>query len=235
MSEDFVTNTTSKVVQIGNVTHRITVNDRAATRATIFRRITAAGFPAIERSDWAAHKIKSDLEQDWDYSMIAIHHAGRGYICNPGALQMKEIQELHQKKNWGDIGYHFGVDCSGFILEGRDIRYKGNHLVGYNTGVVGIVLLENLTAAEEGEDFIADVRVGAEEHFGYDTVQVIPPRQMDALIVLVKSLKSVFNISMLGGHSEYPFQGNRICPGKVGLELARNLRAQTNFLPPPTS
>ena len=217
----------------GRITHTITVNDRAATRATIFRRITAAGFHAIERSNWAAHKVKTDLEPDWNYTMIAIHHAGRGYICNPGSLQMKEIQGLHQSDDWGDIGYHYGIDCSGFIFEGRDIRYKGNHLGLFNTGAIGIVLLENLTTVEEGEDFIADVRVTAKEKLGYDTTQTIPSQQISALYALLASLQSVFNITTLGGHREYPHQEKRICPGNIAMELIDELRANTQLLPPP--
>jgi hypothetical protein len=232
MSEKFTTRAMSQLMDKNHTPLPITVNDRAATRSTIFRRITAAGFPAIERSDWAAHKINTELKSDWDYSMIAIHHAGRSYSCNPGSLQMKDIQEDHQAADWGDIGYHYGIDCSGFIFEGRDIRHKGNHLEKFNTGAIGIVLLANLTAVEEGEDFIADIRVSAKEKLEYDTTQIIPPRQIDALLSLLAVLKSVFNITVLGGHTEYPLQ-DRICPGNVGMELVRVLRVKTNLLPPP--
>jgi len=232
MTDEFFTTKTSKVVQVGDISHRITVNDRAATRATIFRRITAAGFPAIERSDWAARDMKATFEEDWDYSMIAIHHAGRSYICNPGALQMQEIQSEHKAAGFGDVGYHYGIDCSGFIFEGRDIRYKGSHLVEFNTGVVGIVLLQNLTSVSEGDDDVADVRVMAKENIGYDTTPEIPARQIDALLALIKVLKSVFNIFILGGHREFPFQDGKICPGDLALELVRLLRSQSNLLAP---
>jgi hypothetical protein len=54
-----------------------------------------------------------------------------------------------------DIGYHFGIDCQGNIYEGRDVRLKGSSVHNFNTGVIGIVLLNNLTTAEEGADALA--------------------------------------------------------------------------------
>lgn len=165
--------------------------------------------------------------------MIGIHHAGRSYSCGPGALQMQDIQKEHKASDFDDVSYHYGIDCSGFVFEGRDIRYKGSHLLGFNTGIVGIVLLENLTTVEEGSDRYADVRIGLKETTGYDSVQTIPSRQIDALIALIGILKSVFNISVLGGHIEYPKQTGKICPGNVGMELVRVLRSQSGLLSPP--
>jgi hypothetical protein len=42
----------------------------------------------------------------------------------------------------GDIGYHYIVDRSGAIWQGRRIRYQGAHARGSaNNGNIGIVLL----------------------------------------------------------------------------------------------
>lgn len=130
----------------------ISVNDRAATRQAIINRVRQAGMNFIERSNWAAHKNRSArMTSDWNYRKIAIHHAGRSFSCGPGALQLQEqeIQDLQMGKAVApsdDIGYHYALDCYGNIFEGRDIRFKGENVHNYNTGVIGIVLLENLTA-----------------------------------------------------------------------------------------
>ncbi|WP_426142908.1 peptidoglycan recognition protein family protein [Pseudomonas sp. DWP3-1-2] len=115
------------------------------------------------------------------------------------------------------------------------IRYKGSHLAGFNTGVIGIVLLQNLTAIDEGDDIVADARVMANDRVGYDTTPEIPPRQIDALLGLIKVLKSVFNIFVLGGHREFPFQEGKICPGYLALEFVRILRSQSGLLAPSKS
>ncbi|MGE8502426.1 MAG: N-acetylmuramoyl-L-alanine amidase [Pseudomonas sp.] len=234
----FKTTTNAQEVQAGQspVSVAITVNDRAATREAVIRKVRSSGHRFIERSEWGAIAAKEGMEADWDYSMIAFHHAGRSYSCGQGAGQMKETQEEHLGNKYDDIAYHFGIDCSGAIYEGRDIRLKGGSVRGYNTGVIGIVFLNNLTTAAEGDDIWAMGREAA-ERLGFNTTNVIPPLQIDAATNLISALKSVFLIKKLGGHREFPGQAadGKICPGNVGMEFVRNMRVVTGLLPPPTS
>lgn len=213
----------------------ITVNDRAATREAIIRTVRKMGHDFVERSSWGAHKAKGEMVDDWNYSMIALHHAGRSVGCGAGAGQMRAIQDEHQAK-FDDIGYHYGVDCTGKIFEGRDIRFKGSSVHNYNSGVIGIVLLENLTTAEEGGDTVAVVRQALEAING-NMDQKIPAVQIDAVLNLVGALKSVFMVTTLGGHREFPMQAGegKICPGNIGMEMVRNLRIKTKLLRPPAS
>ncbi|MGY2293265.1 peptidoglycan recognition protein family protein [Pseudomonas sp. SDO528_S397] len=119
------------------------------------------------------------MVDDWDYSMIALHHAGRSVGCGAGAGQMRAIQSEHQAK-FDDIGYRYGIDCTGKVFEGRDIRFKGSSVHNYNTGVIGIVLLENLTTAEEGGDMVAFARQALESISG-NMDQKISAIQIDTL------------------------------------------------------
>lgn len=212
----------------------ITVNDRAATREAILRLVRKNG-EFIERSSWGAHKAKGEMVDDWDYSMIALHHAGRSVGCGAGAGQMRAIQSEHQVK-FDDIGYHYGIDCMGKVFEGRDIRFKGSSVHNYNTGVIGIVLLENLTTADEGGDVVALARQALEAING-NMDQKIPAIQIDTLLNLIQALTSVFRVTTLGGHREFPMQAGegKICPGNIGMELVRNLRIKTKLLRPPAS
>lgn len=212
----------------------ITVNDRAATREAIIKKVRSLNTAFVERSSWGAVKGKPDMVMDWDYTMIALHHAGRSHSCTPGAEQMQEIQKGHLSQKYDDIGYHFGIDCTGQVYEGRDIRLQGSSVLKFNTGLIGIVLLENLTTPEEGGDWVAKGRV-ALDSLGYSTTNVIPAAQITALMHLIDALKSVFVIKHFGGHREYPGQASegKICPGNIGMELVRNLRTKTQLLPPP--
>ncbi len=205
----------------------ITVNDRAATREAILRLVRNKGCEFVERSFWGAHKAKGEMVNDWDYSMIALHHAGRSVGCGAGAEQMLSIQNAHQAK-FADIGYHYG-------FEGRDIRFKGSNVNNYNTGVIGIVLLENLTTADEGGDIVALTRQTLETLTG-KMDQKIPDIQIDALLILIQALTSVFRLTTLGGHREFPMQAGegKICPGNIGMELVNNLRIKTKLLRPPS-
>lgn len=236
MTNPFATQATAQELKPGEFMCPIpiTVNDRAATREAIIKKVRSLNTTFVERSSWGAVKGKPDMVMDWDYTMIALHHAGRSHSCTPGAEQMQEIQKGHLSQKYDDIGYHFGIDCTGQVYEGRDIRLQGSSVLKFNTGLIGIVLLENLTTPEEGGDWVAKGRV-ALDSLGYSTTNVIPAGQITALMHLIDALKSVFVIKHFGGHREYPGQASegKICPGNIGMELVRNLRAKTQLLPPP--
>ena len=214
----------------------VTINDRGATREALIRKVRELGHQFLERSEWRAKPPETPLEKDWDYSMIALHHAGRSYSCGAGAEQMLSIQEMQQsKEDFSDIGYHFGIDCLGNIYEGRDIRFKGSNVLLFNTHVLGIVLLNNLTTPEEGGGAVAFGRkaLGA---LGYETTNQIPAQQIDATYKLLTALSSFFAIRHFGGHKEFPFQtkDGKICPGNVAMDLVQKLRIKTQLLPPPS-
>ncbi|MBJ7370904.1 N-acetylmuramoyl-L-alanine amidase [Pseudomonas koreensis] len=236
MTNLFATQATAQEIKPGEFMCPIpiTVNDRAATREAIIKKVRSLNTAFVERSSWGAVKGKPDMVMDWDYTMIALHHAGRSHSCTPGAEQMQEIQKGHLSQKYDDIGYHFGIDCTGQVYEGRDIRLQGSSVLKFNTGLIGIVLLENLTTPEEGGDWVAKGRV-ALDSLGYSTTNVIPAAQITALMHLIDALKSVFVIKHFGGHREYPGQASegKICPGNIGMELVRNLRTKTQLLPPP--
>lgn len=234
--EVFITKEKAQEIKSGQsvASVSITVNDRAATREAIIRKVRQLGAQFVDRSEWGAVKGNATAT-DWDYSMIALHHAGRSHSCGAGAEQMRETQE-EQIDKFEDFSYHFGISCDGVIYEGRDIRLKGSHVRQYNTGVIGIVLLNNLSTADEGGDIVALGRQGL-EFLGMNTTNSIPAAQVDSVITLISALKSVFVIKHFGGHREYPNQlsEGKICPGNVGIELVKNIRKRMGLLPPPTS
>lgn len=209
----------------------ITVNDRAATREAIIRKVRELGHGFVERSEWHAKPPKKPLVRDWDYTMIALHHAGRSYSCGVGSEQMLDTQAKQQGKIFDDFSYHFAIDCAGIIYEGRDIRFKGEHLILYNSNAIGIVLLNNLTTEEEGADFIAKARITL-NHMGLSTTNELPTPQKSATINLITALKSVFSINFFGGHREFPRQDTKeakICPGNIGMGFVNVVRATTGL------
>lgn len=215
----------------------ISVNDRAATRQAIINRVRRHGMNFVERSDWAAHKNRAErMQADWGYSKIAIHHAGRSFACGPAALQLQAIQEMQMSRRAAasdDIGYHYALDCFGDVFEGRDIRFKGEHVHNYNTGVIGIVLLENLAQPPEGGDGVSRVR-SLLDTIGYKLQPSVPGEQKRSLEALIAILCEFFHVHTLGGHREFPGQlgEGKICPGNVGLALVKALRQSTGLNAP---
>lgn len=213
----------------------VTVNDRAGTRQAIIEAIQKRSAEFIERSGWSALKtVPSKTENDWHYRKIAIHHVGRNSSCGLGRQQMQEIQKMHLSKTWGDIGYHYGIDCNGSIFEGTDIRNKGTNLEMFNTSVIGIVLLANLAEPSDNLDG-AGLLMGAKKFLGLSAPTVATDSQKSSLKNLIESLRQFFQIGELGGHCEFPRQNSnssKICPGFNGLKLVEELRTWSKLAYP---
>jgi hypothetical protein len=229
----------------------IPVDDRAATREAIITRLKQKGYSLRERSSWGARPPTDDIRPShWDFHDIVIHHAGRSYTCatngNAAAEQMKAAQSYDMDRHdFDDIGYHYAVSCMGELLEARDIRFIGSHVMGDNTGKLGVVLLENL--AEAGEAWEHEYRqksLWGKLTGSMDIARDVLARrhdmptqpQMDALSTLISILVEFFNITALGGHREYQRLafGNegRACPGKHGMRVVSGMRAKFKLKAP---
>ncbi|NBC18705.1 MAG: T9SS type A sorting domain-containing protein [Bacteroidetes bacterium] len=91
-----------------------------------------------------------------NYTRMTFHHAaGFGATTyQEGLEQVKRIQDFHQNgRGWSDIGYHFVLDESGRVYQGRPFgnettRFEdgpplvqGAHVGGANTGNIGVCML----------------------------------------------------------------------------------------------
>ncbi|SAK99026.1 hypothetical protein AWB81_05661 [Caballeronia arationis] len=103
----------------------------------------------------------------------------------------------------------------------------------YNTGVIGIVLLENLTTPDEGRDGIAMVRE-LFDAIGFNERTRVPERQKQSLEAFIAILREFYYIDTLGGHREFPGQlgEGKTCPGNFGLALVKDLRKSTGLSAP---
>ena len=74
------------------------------------------------------------------YQTLIVHHSA--IYKADGRATLLEVQRLHREdRGWADVGYHFMLDVDGAIYEGRDLRARGVHTRGRNTGSVGVCLL----------------------------------------------------------------------------------------------
>lgn len=104
----------------------------------------------IRRSAWRARRAdRRNLDRaSAPWRWITVHHSVvRTEDTSAGASfdTVRGIQRDHMDaKGWGDIGYHFLIDPSGRVLEGRELLWQGAHAGGANNvGNVGICLLGN--------------------------------------------------------------------------------------------
>ncbi len=103
------------------------------------------GLAIISREAWHAEPARSGemsaLRGQW--SRITVHHSAESADESQGgaladtAATVQRIQKVHMDHGnpdfgWADIGYHFLIDSSGRILQGRGLEWQGAHARGAN-------------------------------------------------------------------------------------------------------
>ena len=142
---------------------------------------------------------------------MTLHHAAgwQAWTLDEGKEQVKAIQEFHQEgRGWSDIGYHFLVDLSGNIYQGRPEIVIGAHVGGANTGNIGVCMLGCYHPPEAGWPC-------------YDTMT----KDTDnALTHLYAWIADTYKISpqVLLGHRDY--FGTTACPGDNVWPLLQGIR-----------
>jgi hypothetical protein len=149
----------------------------SASRTGADEPITTADDSVViqPRNAWNARGLDRDnVEAMGAIRRLTIHHSAmyfrdtRPATC---AAQIQLIQREHmQQRGYGDIGYHYLIDPSGRIWQGRDLRWQGAHASGSNNvGNVGICLLGNFMRGRNGQ--------------GPTPAQVLAMRQLTALVM----------------------------------------------------
>jgi hypothetical protein len=137
-----------------------------------------------------------DTPLESTYQTLVIHHSA--YYGSGDINSLMEVQSTHrEKRKWADVGYHFMVGKGGDIYEGRDIRVRGTHVEGYNTGSLGICLLGNYT------------------------LDTITDPQLNAVQVLLNWLVPYLKPGCIASHRDFNAQTE--CPGNNLLDVVTAL------------
>lgn len=164
----------------------------------------------IERTVWGNRAPDySRMAADWNYTDIAVHHIGDALSRTPQA-----VEEKHMGSNgWDDVGYHYLIHPNGTFYEGRRLGLKGAHIAGANTGKIGILM------------------IGDFDHQWWDRDDTLTQSHLSNLRALIRTLRSYFCIDTLGGHSEFPGQGDG-CPGSELLPKVEEIRSDLSLSSP---
>lgn len=163
------------------------------------------------RSTWGPQRAnRGNLDPMKRIRRVTIHHSAmyfRSTQPRAAAGQIARIQREHMgNRGYGDIGYHFLIDPSGRVWEGRELRYQGAHASGSNNvGNIGICLLGNFVRQRSGQ--------------GPTTAQV---RSMEQLVVQLMQ-RYRFGGEALYCHSDFK---NTQCPGPRMRPLVRQFARQ---------
>ena len=102
----------------------------------------------VQRSDWSrGNPVPSLMDRMLPINKITVHHDGMSPFTataqSAAAARIEAIRRAHRNQNWGDIGYHFLIDPSGRVWEGRPLAWQGAHVKDNNEGNIGICVLGN--------------------------------------------------------------------------------------------
>ncbi len=152
---------------------------------------------AVSRNSWGAtDAVPAKMKKMNGVKRITVHHEGSAKPNNDTAptqvaATLRLIQSQHRKRmGAGDIGYHFIIDRTGVIWQGRDWNYQGAHTSGANSNNLGVMLLGNFE------------------------IQQPTGQQLQSLNALVASLVRKYGLNPstdIFGHSDFC---NTACPGK---------------------
>jgi hypothetical protein len=106
---------------------------------------------ALSRSTWAkGQPIPRNMNRMLPVRYITVHHDGMTPFTSTSkssaASRLETIRKSHIRRDggrWGDIGYHFAIDPSGRVWQGRPLTWQGAHVKAQNEGNIGIVVLGN--------------------------------------------------------------------------------------------
>ena len=112
---------------------------------------------ARPRAEWArGAPVFAGMDRMLPPKYITIHHDGMtpywGLTDLESRMRLELIRNGHRGKGWSDIGYHYIVDRSGTVWQGRDVtRWQGAHVKNRNENNVGVMCLGNFVEQKPSE------------------------------------------------------------------------------------
>jgi len=159
----------------------------------------------VRRWEWSQTMPRTSLLREaGTYDRLTVHHSGALVNSESRESVIAHIDGIlagHMERRYGDIGYHFIVDRSGCVWEGRSLAYEGAHVYGENERNIGVVFLGNF-----------DEQLPSDE-------QVASMTQIVALLCERFRIK----YQRVYGHRDL---ASSVCPGKNLYSHAHELRNQ---------
>jgi hypothetical protein len=122
------------------------------SRSRSASRSTTTGFDpisgAVPRSKWArSGPIVALAKPMGSVRRITVHHDAIDPLPSSSpddvARRLEAIRNGHIGRGWADIGYHYAIDPSGRIWQGRPLTLQGAHVGDQNENNLGVVMLGN--------------------------------------------------------------------------------------------
>ena len=164
----------------------------------------------LTRAEWGANAPTLEMPANMPVRLTVHHTATKPQPDKSLATKLKSLQRFSQaseklsdgrlKVAWGDIPYHYYIDVSGAVGEGREAKFIGDSNTDYDlNGHLSVVLEGNF------ED------------------EPPTPAQIESLVGLLADLSKHYGISwdQIEGHNRY---ASTACPGKYLTALLPDIR-----------
>lgn len=113
---------------------------------------------------------------------IIVHHTG-----GTNALPLADtshhtavmVDKDHKARGWGQMGYHWFIEKSGRIVQGRPETLEGAHTIGFNNKSIGICLAGNFdltVPTAEQEYALTWLLVKTQAKYNVKNENIIPHR-----------------------------------------------------------
>lgn len=108
-------------------------------------------------------KIESNLSHERFIDLIVNHCSA---TMEGQDLNAEDIRQMHLRKGWKDIGYHFVILLDGSLELGRDLDQDGDvseemgaHVRGFNRNSIGVVYIGGLDKNGEAKDTRTEAQI----------------------------------------------------------------------------
>lgn len=153
----------------------------------------------IPRAEWARQPVvvSRTTPMGGTPTRITVHHSGDKDDLNADSgswlrqVDLNHIKGINHPEPWACIGYHFIIDASGKIYEGRPLKYQGAHA---------------------GNNAVNRLNIGVCLMGNFD-VQRVPPAQRAALLSTLDRLCLQYGISRAEVYGHKKFKVTE-CPGR---------------------
>jgi hypothetical protein len=132
---------------------------------------------------------------------IVVHHTN-----NSDSIQVNETNQ--QGRGYAALGYHFFIDQSASVYEGRPIEIMGSHAgAGKTSGALNDPDWGSIGIVMQGDYHNAD-------NWFFQGNSTAPQAQLDMLESLITGLRNAYGIDQLLMHREVERAGDdTVCPG----------------------
>ena len=181
-----------------------------AGKSASLQNSTSGALPPAGRTDGKFPFLNSEEEivrylqgATRDITTVVWHWTAN--YSDQGYIGSEQINQMHIKKGWAGIGYHFIVKRDGSIQIGRDINATGAHVLDFNTRSVGI-------------SFVAGYKCASTKYkdtppFSEVGVESITQAQHEAFKRFMSAWYRVYPGGQAWGHVDFPNNKGKVDPG----------------------